>query len=476
MNKSYYISKLQQDIKLKLGSSLDTPADFDNLSEQIKINTHNYISPTTLKRFFNYIQNNISPRNSTLSLLSKYIGYCGWEDYCNHIDNCSNKKNNSKKIIEYNLSEYSNLQKIDSAPESYIDTYIIEANSHKLLVKSIKPEYSENKEYLDKLKKEFDATFLAESINIPHVLGFGKIRVPYDSIIMEYIEGKNILETIKENKLSPSEVLPFIKQLCKTIDYLHSNRIILNHITPQNIIITNSGILKIIDFSNVEYMHNPIKEIKSDINSVGNILTQIDNIMPIKFQHIKKTIQKCNKYDYNSFNNASEIYNSLSGNKKFISIFITLFSILFTAIICSVLFYNIGKNSNTNYSYSEGLDINPGQDIGLSSSIIIYDTLSKLVIYDAQKKCDSLYNALDTISSCKRKLTMLGIGYRNLLSKKRDYPYFVLNKYLGKNCPEYNLYSTSLVNLSEQTYYLFFTSTLEKFKKEKTNNDKSSTK
>jgi Serine/threonine protein kinase len=253
------------------------------------------------------------------------------------------------------------------------------------LVKSIKPEYSENKEYLDKLKKEFDATFLAESINIPHVLGFGKIRVSYDSIVMEYIEGKNILETIKENKLSPSEVLPFIKQLCKTIDYLHSNRIILNHITPQNIIITNSGILKIIDFSNVEYMHNPIKEIKSDINSVGNILTQIDNIMPIKFQHIKKTIQKCNRYDYNSFNNASEIYNSLSGNKKFISIFITLFSILFTAIICSVLFYNTGKNSNTNYSYSEGLDINPGQDIGLSSSIIIYDTLSKLVIYDAQK-------------------------------------------------------------------------------------------
>lgn len=83
MDELKIIENLKKDIKLKIGRSLDAPADFDFLSMQIKMELHEYISPTTLKRFFNYITSDVKPRVSTMSLLARFVGAAGWQDYCN---------------------------------------------------------------------------------------------------------------------------------------------------------------------------------------------------------------------------------------------------------------------------------------------------------------------------------------------------------------------------------------------------------
>lgn len=76
------IEQLRIDIKEKIERSLDTPADFDYLSKQIQDMLHEYVSPTTLKRFFNYIPSEVVPRVSTLTVLARFIGAAGWKDYC----------------------------------------------------------------------------------------------------------------------------------------------------------------------------------------------------------------------------------------------------------------------------------------------------------------------------------------------------------------------------------------------------------
>lgn len=76
-----HINALKRAIKEKAGRSMDSPGDYDFLSLEVKKATNEYISPTTLKRFFNYIQSNVSTRTSTLSLLSRYLGYKGWDDF-----------------------------------------------------------------------------------------------------------------------------------------------------------------------------------------------------------------------------------------------------------------------------------------------------------------------------------------------------------------------------------------------------------
>ena len=106
-NSSNVIEQLRNDIKLKIGKSLDTPTDFDFLSNQIQQSLKEYISPTTLKRFYNYIPSNVIPRLSTLNVLARFLGYNGWEEYTEGIKSginlmpLNNNKNKNHNTIQY---------------------------------------------------------------------------------------------------------------------------------------------------------------------------------------------------------------------------------------------------------------------------------------------------------------------------------------------------------------------------------------
>lgn len=75
------MEKLKEIVVSLLGRTLESPADFEYLSEQIQSKTGEYLSPTTLKRLFGYIPYDGQPRPATLSILARYAGYSGWQDY-----------------------------------------------------------------------------------------------------------------------------------------------------------------------------------------------------------------------------------------------------------------------------------------------------------------------------------------------------------------------------------------------------------
>lgn len=81
MNEELAIEKLKEDVLQKMGHTLDSPTDFDYLALQIKNVTGEDISSSTLKRFFGYIPTNSSIRKSSLSILTRYLGFAGWSDY-----------------------------------------------------------------------------------------------------------------------------------------------------------------------------------------------------------------------------------------------------------------------------------------------------------------------------------------------------------------------------------------------------------
>lgn len=67
-----------------VGRKMCTPRDFDFLAMRIFDSTHSYMSPTTLKRFWGYLNNSktYKPRKSSLDLLSIYVGYKDYEAFC----------------------------------------------------------------------------------------------------------------------------------------------------------------------------------------------------------------------------------------------------------------------------------------------------------------------------------------------------------------------------------------------------------
>ena len=77
-----HIENLKKEVASKFGRTLETAADFDTLSMAIQQSISETVSPSTLKRVFGYVKYNAEPSATTLSILSRYVGYAGWSDFC----------------------------------------------------------------------------------------------------------------------------------------------------------------------------------------------------------------------------------------------------------------------------------------------------------------------------------------------------------------------------------------------------------
>lgn len=74
--------KLCREIEAVLHREIRTPKDFVFLRDCIFAQRHLFVSPTTLKRVWGYLDDGVQPRVATLDILAQFLGYYNWETYC----------------------------------------------------------------------------------------------------------------------------------------------------------------------------------------------------------------------------------------------------------------------------------------------------------------------------------------------------------------------------------------------------------
>ncbi|QLY81976.1 Stk1 family PASTA domain-containing Ser/Thr kinase [Clostridium intestinale] len=117
-----------------------------------------------------------------------------------------------------------------------------------IAVKILKHEFIDNEDIVDKFKKEATAIANLNDPYIVNVLDVGS-QEEYNYIVMEYIKGKTLKEFIREKGRIPYDLaLNFSVQIAKALDCAHKNNIIHRDIKPQNILVTEEGSLKVMDF------------------------------------------------------------------------------------------------------------------------------------------------------------------------------------------------------------------------------------
>jgi len=84
------ISELKKRIEESMNHKMKTPNDFIFLSGAVWERTHETMSPTTLKRLWGYIDGADQTRNSTLEILSRFLGYNGWDSFVQSISQVGN--------------------------------------------------------------------------------------------------------------------------------------------------------------------------------------------------------------------------------------------------------------------------------------------------------------------------------------------------------------------------------------------------
>ena len=127
----------------------------------------------------------------------------------------------------------------------------------KVAVKRILPHLAGNNDFIKMFTREARLAALLQHPNIVQIFDYGKIENAY-FIAMEYIDGKNLAEilSMKKHGLTVDQTVFIVIQICKGLDYSHTKRdengkainLVHRDISPQNMLISYQGEVKISDF------------------------------------------------------------------------------------------------------------------------------------------------------------------------------------------------------------------------------------
>ena len=185
-------------------------------------------------------------------------------------------------------------------------------------VKVLKQEFSENRDFVSKFRREAEAAANLMHPNIVTVYDVGEDSgISY--IVMELVDGYTLKQYIeKKSRLTINECISIAIPIASGIEAAHNNGIIHRDIKPQNVIISKDGKVKVTDFgiaktttsntisSNVmgsvhytspEQARGGFSDEKSDIYSLGITLFEMvtgrvpfngDTTVAIAIKHIQE--------------------------------------------------------------------------------------------------------------------------------------------------------------------------------------------
>ena len=130
-----------------------------------------------------------------------------------------------------------------------------------LAIKRILPQFSANEEFIDMFKEEAKIAINIAHSNVVSINEFGEYKGQY-FISMEYVQGRNLRQLInrlkkREQKIPIEHIVYMVHEISKGLDYAHRCidkntgrplNIIHRDMSPQNIMISFEGEIKLVDF------------------------------------------------------------------------------------------------------------------------------------------------------------------------------------------------------------------------------------
>ena len=115
-------------------------------------------------------------------------------------------------------------------------------------LKVIRPELAKNEVMIERFKQELVLARQIAHKNVVRIYDLGDAD-GLKFITMEYVDGEN-LKTILRNtgKLSPSEAVTVMQQICRALDACHSEGIIHRDLKPANVMRDKLGKVRVMDF------------------------------------------------------------------------------------------------------------------------------------------------------------------------------------------------------------------------------------
>lgn len=175
-------------------------------------------------------------------------------------------------------------------------------------LKKLKKEHEDNILFREALRKEFEIGFRLEHPNIVRYVSFHD-----DEILMEYVDGEDLLAFLKNHPTyfeDAEHFDKFVGQLLSALQYLHDNQVLHLDLKPENIMLTRIGCdVKVVDlgccysdtfvdstgyttqYAAPEQLAGRKVDVRTDIYAVGKILELLPH-PPVYNKVIKRCLNK----------------------------------------------------------------------------------------------------------------------------------------------------------------------------------------
>ncbi|MBQ49961.1 MAG: hypothetical protein CMP10_21455 [Zetaproteobacteria bacterium] len=174
----------------------------------------------------------------------------------------------------------------------------------RVAVKVLLEHWSKYEGIRQRFQLEAEAISSIEHPNIIKVYDFSGVDSPTLWMVTEILSGKNLgqfLESLRSNKLHPVLSCLVISEVCKALEKAHSNGIVHRDIKPDNIMVSRSGKIVLMDFGIAKDTH------RSDMTMAGTLMGSPSYMSPEQV--------KCQPVDYRTdiFSLGVTLYETLTG-------------------------------------------------------------------------------------------------------------------------------------------------------------------
>lgn len=147
------------------------------------------------------------------------------------------------------MNRYQIVTKLGSGGTAVVYKAIDTVLNREVTVKILQEQFTTNQKFVLRFRKEAQAIAALSHPNIVSVYDVGTSEEGEQYLIMEYVEGKTLKEVIKKKGvLSLDRALDYTNQILAGLNHAHSFGVVHRDIKPQNIMITPTGQVKIMDF------------------------------------------------------------------------------------------------------------------------------------------------------------------------------------------------------------------------------------